>query len=418
MRRPRYSFFLPPEDHFFIKRAVVFTRMWFTDFGRILFAIGFISLMVSSPGLQISAYLLPSFILTLFATAFLFAFLSKPKVTAQRLLPPSPCAGEYLIYQVIVKNEGRRPIRDLTICEGALSYGLYDAPDHKDYSNTIAWLEPQDRATVTLVTRCKVRGVYELPLLLAGTSFPSGLLRWPLKVGKKDRVTVYPQFIPQTNFIVPFKRVYQPGGIAVSSHVGDSNEFLTIREYRRGDRLKDIHWASYARTGQLIVKEYVDEYFVRVGIFLDTELKRRQHPKIFEKRVSVVAGIADAIARKEYIIDLFAAGEDLHHFQMGRALAHLENLLELLAYIESVRFVNVKKLEANLNPFLQLLSAMIILLGDWDEARAQLCATIEQRGTQLRVIVVRDGPLTLKPDRPLTIVGAGDLERLIAADIR
>ena len=413
MPKRKYSFFMPAEDHLFIKRAVVYTRMWLTDFGRILCGIGFVGIMVSSPGLHISAYLLPSFIITLFTTAFLFAFFSKPQIEARRLLAPSPCAGEHLVYQVIIKNTGKHPIRDLNICEDVLPYGLYDAPDHPEYNSTIPWLEPGESVTVKLIIRCKFRGCYELPLILVGTSFPSGLLRWPVRVGYKSRLIVYPKFISQTDFIVPFKRVYQPGGIAVSSHVGDSNEFLSTREYRRGDRLKDIHWTSFARTGRLIVKEYVDEYFIRVGLFLDTELKRRHKPDLFERRISIVAGIADAVAKKDYIIDLFAAGDVLHHFQMGRALAHLENLLELLACIEDARHVNLKKLENSLEPYLAKLSSMIILLGDWDEERAAFCRMIEHRGVNIRVIVVRDQPLSRAPDRELTVVAADDDEGTI-----
>lgn len=408
MPKRRYSFFMPAEDHAFIKRAVVYTRMWLTDAGRILCGIAFVGIMVSSPGLHISAYLLPSFIITLFMTAFMFAFFSKPRVEVKRLLAPSPCAGEYLVYQVIVKNNGKHPLRDLNICEDTLPYGLYDAPDHPEYNSTVPWLEPGESVVVKLIIRCKFRGCYELPRILVGTSFPSGLLRWPVRTGHQARLIVYPKFISQTDFVVPFKRVYQPGGIAVSSHVGDSNEFLSTREYRRGDRLKDIHWASFARTGRLIVKEYVDEYFIRVGLFLDTELKRRQIQKLFERRISIVAGIADAIAKKDYIIDLFAAGDVLHHFQMGRALAHLENLLELLACIEDARSVNLKRLTVSLEPYLDKLSSMIILLGDWDEDRAALCRMIESRGTNIRVIVVRDQPLSLAPDRELTVVVSGD----------
>ncbi len=413
MPKRKYSFFMPAEDHAFIKRAVVYTRMWFTDAGRILCGIAFVGIMIASPGLHISAYLLPSFVTTLFLTAFIFAFFSKPRVEVRRLLPPPPCAGEFLFYQVLVKNTGRHPIRYMNICEDSLPYGLYDAPDHKEFASTVPWLEPGETVSIKLITRCKFRGVYELPRLLVGSSFPSGLLRWPVRVGQKDRLIVYPKFISQTDFVVPFKRVYQPGGIAVSSHVGDSNEFLTTREYRRGDRLKDIHWASYAHTGRLIVKEYVDEYFIRVGLFLDTELKKRQKQESFEKRISVVAGIADAIAKKDYIIDLFAAGDVLHHFQMGRALAHLENLLELLACIEDVRQVNFKMLEQSLNPFLKKLSSMIVLLGDWDEARSDLCQAIECMGTNIRVIVIRDQPLTMNPDRELTVVASEDYESLI-----
>jgi len=415
MPKRKYSFFMPAEDHSFIKKGVVFSRLWLTDMGRILCGIIFVGVMVASPGLHISAYFLPCFIFTLFMTAWIFAFFNKPKVTVKRVLPPSPSAGEYLMYIVIVKNEGKKPLRSLKISEGVLPYGLYDAPDHESYSGFIDWLEPQKSKKIKLIIRCKYRGSYQLPQLLVGTSFPSGLLRFPVRLGEKDVFVVYPRFIRQYEFKIPFKRVYQPGGIAISSNVGDSNEFLNTREYRRGDRLKDIHWASYARTGRLIVKEYVDEYFIRVGVLLDTQMRSlwQRDADIFEARISIAAGIADQIAKKDYIIDLFAAGEILHHFQMGRALAHLGNLLELLSCVEASRDVNFRKLQESLISHLKGLSSMIIILGDWDEDRAQLCRFIEQRAISLRILVVRDKPLTLAASREMIVIRSGEKGGLI-----
>lgn len=401
---------MPAEDHTFVKRWVIYTRMWFTDIGRILCGIVFIGGMVSSPGLHIDAYLLPSFIIAIFFTAWIFAYMNRPQVSVVRVLPPPCCAGEFVTYDVIVKNEGRLPIRQLKISEGVLPYGIYDAPDHENYQGVLDWLEPQERATIRLVIRCKYRDIYDLNNLLAGTSFPSGIIRFPVKVVQKDKLIVYPQFLTQTDFAVPFKRVYQPGGIAISSNVGDSNEFLNTREYRQGDRLKDIHWASYARTGKLIVKEYVDEYFIRIGILLDTEHASvwQKDDAVFERRISTAAGIADAIAKKDYIIDLFAAGDELHHFQMGRALAHLDNLLELLAGVRESKKVDFDLLARSLHPYMHQLSSMIILLGDWDDRRKKMCEAIEGRGIKVRVLVFKDKPLSQPLDREATIIHGKD----------
>ena len=103
---------------------------------------------------------------------------------------------------------------------------------------------------------------------------PSGIVRSRVKVGGKAKIVIYPQFLRQSEFRLQTRRQFQPGGISLSSKVGDSNEFASTREFRDGDRLRDVHWASSARTGKLIVKEYIEEYFVRVGLFVDTELKR------------------------------------------------------------------------------------------------------------------------------------------------
>src|SRR5207244_7518688 len=37
---------------------------------------------------------------------------------------------------------------------------------------------------------------------------------------------------------------------------GSGNELFGIREYRRGDSLRRIHWRSSARRGELVVREY------------------------------------------------------------------------------------------------------------------------------------------------------------------
>ncbi|MBU0469423.1 MAG: DUF58 domain-containing protein [Candidatus Omnitrophica bacterium] len=415
MPKRKYSFFMPAEDHAFVKRSVIYSRMWLSDMGRILCGIIFIGGMVSSPGLHIDAYMLPSFIMAIFITAFIFAYINRPNISVNRILP-SPCsAGEHLVYDVVVKNEGRYPARNIKISEGVLPYGIYDAPDHPSYEGFVDWLEPGENITIKLVIRCKYRDIYDLTYLLVGSSYPSEILRFPVKIPKNNKLIVYPKFITQTDFYVPFKRVYQPGGIAISSNVGDSNEFLNTRDYRKGDRLKDIHWASYARTGKLIVKEYVDEYFIRIGILLDTEQSSvwQKDAEVLETRISVAAGIADAIAKKDYIIDLFAAGDILHHFQMGRALAHLENLLELLAGIEEAKNVNFELLQNNLSPHIKQLSSMIILLGDWDKRRQDLCDSVESMGTKIRVIIFRDKPLTKEPDREVTVIYTKDKEWLI-----
>jgi len=418
MQRKRGSVFKRFENRVAVKWIVAHYRARFTVWGSILWWATVCGAAATAPVIDFFhkfSYTVPLFTFALLFTSFVFSFFFRPKVSAIRLLPAPPSAGQILLYSVIVKNMGRRPVRDLSISEGVLPRGLHQLMSYEGCCNTIDLLNPGEQATVKCAFRCDVRGIYELKPLFAGSSFPSGLLRFPRRAGGKEKLIVYPHFIPQTEFAIPFKPVYQPGGIVVSSNVGHSTEFLSTREYRQGDRLRDIHWPSSARTGKLIVKEYLDEYFVRVGIFLDTELTRRETGDSFEMRVSLTAGIADAIAKREYIIDLFVAGERFHHFQMGRALAHLENLLELLACIESVQQVDFTRILPPLQSYLEKLSTMIVLLRDWDDARQRFCRLLEMAGSKIKILVIRDGPLTLSPKRSLTVVPATGEEPMLSA---
>jgi uncharacterized protein (DUF58 family) len=61
----------------------------------------------------------------------------------------------------------------------------------------------------------------------------------------------------------------------MASNIGQSEEFVSLREYRRGDPPRHIHWRSWAKAGKPIVKEFEDEFFVRHALVLDTFTPRR-----------------------------------------------------------------------------------------------------------------------------------------------
>src|SRR5262245_18946709 len=138
-------------------------------------------------------------------------------------------------------------------------------------------------------------------------------------------------------FDVPAGRRYQPGGIPLSSSTGDAIEFVGTRDYREGDPVKNIHWRSWARRGEPVVKEYQEEYFCRIAIILDTFLPRKPRPADaagFEAAISVAASIADFFSRSEYIVDILAAGPDIYEVSVGRSLGYLGNILDVLSCLE------------------------------------------------------------------------------------
>src|SRR5207237_287835 len=75
---------------------------------------------------------------------------------------------------------------------------------------------------------------------------------------------------PVRRFTLAGARRFQKGGVSLASRVGESEEFVSLRDYRPGDPLRLIHWKSWARRGRPVVKEFQDEFFVRYGLVLDT----------------------------------------------------------------------------------------------------------------------------------------------------
>ena len=72
-------------------------------------------------------------------------------------------------------------------------------------------------------------------------------------------------------------------------------EFAGLREYRRGDDRRHIHWKSFARTGELFVKEFSLQAPLRYTVALDL---RRRGLRILEKEVEdAVSAAASALTQ-------------------------------------------------------------------------------------------------------------------------
>ncbi len=413
MPKPRWSFFMPARDHSFIKWFSANSYAWLTPHGMTLVTALFVSTGIASPGLHVSAYVMTSIILSILLTAFIASFFFVPKVEVYRRFPNNVHAGDHCIYQVAVTNIGRRPAYDVYVTEGILPFGLYYAFDHADYENSIAVLRPGETQIVTLVIRCRYRGVYNLPRILIGSSYPLNLVRRPILRGQKEKLTVYPKYEPQYQFELPLQSVFQPGGIAISTTKGESNEFFGTREYRYGDRLKDIHWAGFAHTGKLIVKEYIDEYFVRTAIFVDTQFFRRRKNRHLERRIALAAGIADGLSNRGYLVDVLAVGESIYEFEKGNPVTYLDDILKILAGTDGRKSLSFDHIQMGLKRTLAPQSSAVVILGDWDEPRSQLCQYLKNLGINVRIVIVQNGDLSSIPDQDVTVSALKDKSELV-----
>jgi uncharacterized repeat protein (TIGR01451 family) len=401
MARRRWSFMMPAEEHGFILFLQDRYLGLFTPVGRVVLWAALAGGFLLLGGLVAPLAFFFSFALSALLAATVVGLPFRPRVTLTRLLPPPVSAGDTLTYRVRVENTGRRPVRHLVIEERLLPPQLRRVEEPP----VIDTLAPGERLEVTLRLRCTTRGVYELAALQAASHFPSALVKWSRRAPVKDRLLVYPRFTALESFDVPHGRNYQPGGIAVASQVGDSTEFFGTRDWHEGDRTRDIHWPSFARTGRLVVKEFQEEFFVRLALVLDVQSRSAREDVLLEKALSLAAGMADVLARQEYIIDLFAAGPQVFHFQAGRALAHFEHILEILAALESGERLDVNALEAALLAEASQLSAVVFVVMDWEPSRAALVARLKEHGVAVRVLSVR-------PERPAVGLAPGEVVAL------
>lgn len=253
---------------------------------------------------------------------------------------------------------------------------------------------PGRPARVRLEVTPARRGRFVLPGLLACRTDPLGLVcasasRQPPRVA-----LVYPRFYTVDAFPVPVGRRHHPGGIPLASHLGDSAEFKGTRDYRHGDPVRHLHWRSWARRGQPVVKEYQEEYFSRIALVLDTFVPRRARPVRragFEAAVSVLASLADHLTRREEVVDILIAGPQVYEVSAGRSLGSLESVLQVLACVETCREPPFAGVTPRLFDRLARLTTVVAVLVDWDEPRLAFLRRVRALGVEVRAVLVREG---------------------------
>jgi uncharacterized protein (DUF58 family) len=283
---------------------------------------------------------------------------------------------------------------------------------------SLGTLQPGQSQTVSFPLICHGRGAFVLGGYRIRSDFPFGLLQSYRVQNLPTRLIVHPAFRPLSRFNLPAGRRFQPGGIAMASQVGDSFEYLGNREWRDGDNPRDIDWRATARLSgasgsSLVVREWREEYFLRVGVVLDTHVPLTAPPskRLFlqelrerlpgraarqarlaalERGISLCAAVSDALARQDYIVDLFAAGPNLYHLMAGRSLAYREQILDILACVEGSPEEPLSRIAPRLHEELDRLTTVICIVLDWDEPRRRFVEDLRQQGVGVKVLWISD----------------------------
>jgi len=218
---------------------------------------------------------------------------------------------------------------------------------------------------------------------------PLGLFRGFVHLPAEQTVLILPKRYPLPCLALPGASRYQQGGVALAGSIGESEEFISLREYRRGDPLRHIHWKSWAKVGEPIVKEFQDEFFVRHALVLDTFAGPEKH-EAFEEAVSIAASFASTIETQESLLDLMFVGPRAFCFTAGRGVAHAEQMLEILASVSLTEVKEFRSLHDLVLEHTTALSGCICIFLAWDEPRRELVRHLKQLGLPLLVLVVQD----------------------------
>ncbi len=409
------------------------------------------ALLVAGPvGLDVEntvTYQAVSLLLVLLGFAFACSWFFQVRFSVTRRLPRLGTAGQPLHYHVRVKNLTARMQNGLTLLED-LSDPRPSFPEWRAFQlaenrrirsfqisqryrpspfklvnvkeGEVPSLLPEGEGEVRVELLPLRRGVLRFTGVTLARPDPLGLFRSFARLPAPQTVLILPKRYWLPPIALPGSMKYQEGGVALAASVGRSDEFVALRDYRRGDPLRHIHWRSWAKTGKPIVKEFEDEFFVRHALVLDT-FTNEPHSEVLEEAVSVTASFACAVLTQESLLDLLFVGAQSYCFTAGRGLAYTDRMLEILASVRGCNDHPFSALEHLVLDHVANVSGCVCVLLAWDEARRSLVKKLRTLGVPILILVVTrpggpvldPGPLRDEPHR-FRVLELGQIEQGLA----
>lgn len=373
-------------------------------------------------------------LLALLLVAGLSGFPFRARFTVERLLPRFGTVGQTFSYRIAVQSLMAHPQTGLALIED-LADPRPSFPEWKHFKLdetkhvrpfrlnqrsrqkpfkfatvkevAVPLLVPNQPAEVAVEFTPLRRGIVHFAGVTLARPDPLGLFRALRTIPLPAALLILPKRYGLPPLALPGALKYQPGGVAMATNVGRSDEFVSLRDYRRGDPLRHIHWRSWAKTGKPIVKEFEDEFFVRHALILDT-FTARPHSELFEEAVSVAASFACTVLTQESLLDLLFVGPQAYCFTAGRGLAHADQMLEILAAVRPCHTQTMDLLEELVLGHSSAVSGCICVFLAWDETRRQLVKKLKILGLPVLVLVIRPagdtppldpGPMRDEPER-------------------
>jgi hypothetical protein len=361
----------------------------------------------------------------LLASALVCRRFFRADLRVQRNLPRFASVGHPFCYTVAVSNASAKTLRDLELFEDLsdprptrqefgerwrssrqrLSGKLKKDAHYQDLEFRRAIIEPVTLPTLTAHGSAEApiqihplrRGVLRFEGVSIGRPEPLGLARGFKRLPLPQSVLILPRRYSLPSLSLGGTRKYQRGGIALAASVGESEEFITLRDYRPGDPLRHIHWRSWARTGQPIVREFQDEFVPRHALVLDTFASAAQD-EAFEEAVSLAASFACTVEAQESLLDLLFVGPQAICFSTGRGLGQAQQALEILASVQRNPEGSFKSLHRLVREHASLVCSCVCVFVAWNDERRAVVEELRGQGLPVLTLVVAPQPKHFLPD--------------------
>jgi len=248
-------------------------------------------------------------------------------VTVRRqMVEPWLQVGDPVQERFTLDNQSRVPILWAEIMDGS------DLPGYS--ASVVQAVDGGQQKIWVTAGECIRRGIFTLGPWEMILEDPLGLFTVRFTFPETRTLLVYPA-------VVNLPAIQLPAESRLARHrpsLYPATDAAGIRDYQPGDALRQIHWRTTARRGELTARTFDIERSGDLWIILDLDRDIQAgsgEESTTEYQTILAASLAAEMIRQNRAVGLAAYGEDRHFLMPARRQDHLWRILRLLAGVEA-----------------------------------------------------------------------------------
>jgi uncharacterized protein (DUF58 family) len=276
-------------------------------------------------------------------------------------------------------------------------------------------LRPYEAVSWTIRFRCPQRGFFTFGPVHLQAVDAFGLQVRELELPARSHLIVYPKLIALPRLRL---RAQHPIGDARARRhlLTDPARTVGVRDYRREDPFKTIHWGATARRGELQTRVFEPTTSLDIAIMLNLDTFERYWEGVrydlIERMISAAATVATEAANDRLRFGLYANGAPADSGQLirippGRSPAQLESVLEALAKIVPYSITPFPNLLRHVGPSLGWGATIVMISAVPSETLQTAVLRLKRHGRRVLWLYAGDDPVPQVPGVEIQTIGGG-----------
>ncbi len=343
---------------------------------------------------QALPWAIAALLLATLITGFIWPRWLVKRLSVTRSGPERAEEGETVLFHVTVQNHGWLP-RFMVEAVDHLPFvgAALDVAVEEKVLGVVAYIGGDATRSFDVPLLCEKRGFYRLGPVGLASSFPLGLIEArEQKNGGIQTLTIYPDVFPIVSLpLSGTPSEIHRGGFLLPEGAGTA-EFSGLREYRRGDNPRHVHWPTTARLNELMIKEFEPlasaSLYMVLDMSADANVGKGKHSS-FEYAVRIAASIGRYACGNGMPIRLHGEGARQLAVGIGSGEAHYRSMLDALAVVAADGAVPYAKVLHNVAMNCRHGQTVVVFLAEPEERvveTLQAIALLRARGAYVLAI--------------------------------